>query len=519
MGLSTAEKNKQKRDRKKKEKENRRKQQEESNFALEEKDASVEVEVEYVAERITTTDTMAEVLQKFQERAAMTTSVVSDDEVQQRKEDRNTDDSDDDDDDDDGQNTEKYSKRQLRQKLRPSVAELKRRVTRADLVEAHDITAPDPDFLICLKSISGTVPVPRHWGRKRKYLQGKRGFEKPPFQLPDFILKTGISALRDGLLEVEANRSAKQANRARVAPKMGAMDVDYRTLYDAFFQHQTKPTNLTKLGDLYYEGKDLETRNRVQPGKKLSDKLKDALGMTAENMPPPWLINMQRYGPPPSYPSLKIPGLNAPLPSTDCQYGYHVGGWGKPPVDTYGRPLYGGNPFDPPGTNADSNIPKEGLVTSDGKALSAQSWGGLPTGEMYYLNRDEEEDDEDDMEESSDDEEEDNKEQSVILEEGEEPSNEQDATELSAYPKAGLTDLRKGIETPIVESNGQKKLYTILEERKVSLGGQVFGSDIQYVVPGGAESVLAKTTEVSTKAKKSHTSVEDEDDLDKNFKF
>jgi hypothetical protein len=32
------------------------------------------------------------------------------------------------------------------------------------------------------------------------------------------------------------------------------------------------------------------------------------------NGPPPWLINMQRYGPPPSYPGLRIPGLNAPLP-------------------------------------------------------------------------------------------------------------------------------------------------------------------------------------------------------------
>ena len=31
-------------------------------------------------------------------------------------------------------------------------------------------------------------------------------------------------------------------------------------------------------------------------------------------MPPPWLIAMQRYGPPPSYPNLKVPGLNAPIP-------------------------------------------------------------------------------------------------------------------------------------------------------------------------------------------------------------
>lgn len=37
--------------------------------------------------------------------------------------------------------------------------------------------------------------------------------------------------------------------------------------------------------------------------------------MTSSKMPPPWLINMQRYGPPPSYPSLRIPGLNAPIPT------------------------------------------------------------------------------------------------------------------------------------------------------------------------------------------------------------
>ncbi|KAA0186151.1 Splicing factor 3B subunit 2 [Fasciolopsis buskii] len=49
---------------------------------------------------------------------------------------------------------------------------------------------------------------------------------------------------------------------------------------------------------------------------------------------------MQRYGPPPSYPNLKIPGLNAPIPD-GCAFGYHPGGWGKPPVDELGRPLYG----------------------------------------------------------------------------------------------------------------------------------------------------------------------------------
>ena len=41
-----------------------------------------------------------------------------------------------------------------------------------------------------------TVPVPRHWSQKRKFLQGKRGIEKPAFQLPDFIEATGISEMR-----------------------------------------------------------------------------------------------------------------------------------------------------------------------------------------------------------------------------------------------------------------------------------------------------------------------------------
>jgi len=54
--------------------------------------------------------------------------------------------------------------------------------------------------------------------------------------------------------------------------------------------------------------------------------------------PPPWLINMQRYGPPTSYSHLKIPRLNAPI-FAGASYGYHPGGWGKPPDDEYGSLL------------------------------------------------------------------------------------------------------------------------------------------------------------------------------------
>ena len=42
--------------------------------------------------------------------------------------------------------------------------------------------------------------------------------------------------------------------------------------------------------------------------------LSPLLPQTKHMFPPPWLIAMQRYGPPPSYPNLKIAGLNGPIP-------------------------------------------------------------------------------------------------------------------------------------------------------------------------------------------------------------
>ena len=64
-----------------------------------------------------------------------------------------------------------------------------------------------------------------------------------------------------------------------------------------------------------------------KPG-DLSDELRTALGMPIgpnnQLVPPPWLIAMQRYGPPPSYPSLKIPGLNAPIPEVRMEKRKHV---------------------------------------------------------------------------------------------------------------------------------------------------------------------------------------------------
>ena len=101
---------------------------------------------------------------------------------------------------------------------------------------------------------------------------------------------------------------------------------------------------MTNHGDLYYEGKEFEIRLKEKKPGDLTDDMRTALGMpvgpNAHKVPPPWLIAMQRYGPPPSYPNLKIPGLNSAIPE-GCSFGYHAGGWGKPPVDETGKPLYG----------------------------------------------------------------------------------------------------------------------------------------------------------------------------------
>lgn len=73
----------------------------------------------------------------------------------------------------------------------------------------HDVTAQDPKLLVHLKATRNSVPVPRHWCFKRKYLQGKRGIEKPPFELPEFIKRTGIQEMREALQEKVSCCSSK----------------------------------------------------------------------------------------------------------------------------------------------------------------------------------------------------------------------------------------------------------------------------------------------------------------------
>lgn len=384
----------------------------------------------------------------------------------------------------------KLSKKARKAQSKLSVAELKALVAKPELVDWTDTSASDPRLLVHIKSYRNVVPVPGHWSLKREYLSSKRGVEKPPFALPKFIQETGIAEMRDAVLEKADGATLKQKQRERVQPKMGKLDIDYQKLYEAFFRFQTKP-ELTRYGEVYYEGKEYETNLRhLRPG-ELSDELKEALNIPP-GAPPPWLINQQRFGPPPSYPSLKIPGLNAPPPPGGA-WGFHPGGYGKPPVDEFNRPLYGGDIFGvlQPQVNAQAGEPIERTL-----------WGELQPPE-----EEEEEEEESDEEEDEAQGDEDDIGTGLQTPSGLETPSGLTSTVPSEYgaPEPGDFDLRKqrrGTETE--ESTAPRSAYTVIPERQIRAEG-FFGGERAYDVRSAQQQnipVLGTEDENARKRKK-----------------
>ncbi|KAH8820602.1 hypothetical protein F5884DRAFT_719838 [Xylogone sp. PMI_703] len=370
------------------------------------------------------------------------------------------------DEEDEADKQPKLSKKKRKQRDQLSVAELKALVKKPELVEWTDTSGTDPILLVRIKSHRNVVPVPSHWSLKREYLSSKRGVEKPPFALPKFIQETGIAEMRDAVLEKQDQATLKQKQRERVQPKMGKLDIDYQKLYEAFFRFQTKP-ELTRFGEVYYEGKEYETNLRhLRPG-ELSDELKEALNIPP-GAPPPWLINQQRFGPPPSYPSLKIPGLNAP-PPPGASWGFHPGGYGKPPVDEFNRPLYGGDIF---------GVLQPQVNNQPGEPVERTLWGELqPPEEESEEEESEEEEEEDDEEDIG---------AGLQTPSGLETPGGMTSTVPSEYhgeiSVGGEFDLRKqrrGTETE--ESVHPRSAYTVIPERQIRAEG-FFGGERAYDV-------------------------------------
>ncbi|KAG8526278.1 uncharacterized protein KY384_000271 [Bacidia gigantensis] len=380
----------------------------------------------------------------------------------------------------------KLSKKKRKEQNKLSVAELKALVQKPETVEWTDTSATDPRLLVHIKSYRNVVPVPTHWSLKREYLSSKRGVEKAAFSLPKFIQETGIAEMRDAVLEKQDQASLKQKQRERVQPKMGKLDIDYQKLYEAFFRFQTKP-ELTRYGEVYYEGKEYETNlKHLRPG-ELSEELKEALNIPP-GAPPPWLINQQRFGPPPSYPALKVPGLNAP-PPPGGSWGFHPGGYGKPPVDEYNRPLYGGDIF---------GVLQPQQNTQLGEPVEKTPWGEL------------QEPEEESEEEESDEEEEDGDVEEVGAGLQTPSGLETPGGMTSAVPTeyggaesvGGDFDLRKkkrGTETE--ESTQPKHAYQILPEQKSRVSG-FFGGDRTYDLKGAQNNLPVLDQEEQSRKRK-----------------
>ncbi|KAL9944410.1 hypothetical protein D7B24_007647 [Verticillium nonalfalfae] len=408
----------------------------------------------------------------------------------------------------------KLSKKKRKQLNKLSVAELKALVKIPEIVEWQDVSSSDPRLLVQIKAQRNVVPVPPHWSLKREYLSSKRGIEKAPFRLPKFIAETGITEMRDAVLEKQEQQSLKQKQRERVAPKMGKLDIDYQRLYDAFFRFQTKP-ELTRFGEVYYEGKESEVDfQHFRPG-DLSDASKDALGIPP-GAPPPWLINQQRFGPPPSYPTLKIPGLNAP-PPPGGSWGFHPGGWGKPPVDEFNRPLYGGDIFGLAGQPGQPGGPggpggqqqqqqqaqQVALPQAAGEPVEKTLWGELQP-------RDEESEEEDESEEESDEEDEaDEADEDTAAAGLETPAGLASSVptdyagpgiETSVAGEMDLRKARRGFDTE--ESTHPRAAYQVIPERQQRTEG-FFGSDRVYdLQQHGGVPVLGQDDDSGRKRKK-----------------
>ena len=362
------------------------------------------------------------------------------------------------------------SRRALKAASRLTLSELKQLSSVPAVVDAHDANSPDPKLLVHLKAASNSVPVPPHWSAKKRYLSSKRGYEKLPFQLPDFIVNTGISRIRGLQLEKEAERTSKSRQRDRMRPRMGAIDIDYQILHDAFFRYQTKP-QLTALGELYYEGKEFEVKLSEKRPLHFSPALLAALGMPSAASPPPWLFAMQRHGPPPSYPFLRVPGVNAPLPAGG-RWGLGEGEWGKPPVDELGRGRWGGELF--------------GAAVEERKEVrvEARHWGQIESEDEAEEEEEEEEEDEAGKAEAA---------AGTEAKEGEEEEDAGAAAARSGIESVGLAtpstlNLRKGVdgvgtETPSTVHPARQQLYTVLEEKAADRGAGLLGVTHTYVIP------------------------------------
>lgn len=394
------------------------------------------------------------------------------------------------DEEEEAETKKKLSRKARKAATKLSVAELKAIVRKPEIVDWTDTSSQDPKLLVNIKATRNVIPVPTHWQLKREYLSSKRGIEKQTFKLPPFIAETGIAEMRQSALDNQAEATLKQKQRERVNPGMNRLDIDYYKLHDAFFRRQTKP-HLTRYGEIYYEGKEYETNLRhLRPG-ELSDTLREALNMPL-GAPPPWLINMQRIGPPPSYPAMRIPGVTAP-PPPGAKWGFEPGGYGKAPTNPDGTPMWGGD-------LTGIETAKQGKEKKPEPPIQRDAWG-----EIQIVEDEEEEAAEEEEEEEEDEAAEEGKEEEIG---SIETPADGIATSSGIYTSTGMKsmaeefDLRKnrrGTETE--DSSHPRSAGQVLQERSIRAEG-FFGGERAYDLGNANLPVLGSDSSDRNKKRK-----------------
>lgn len=217
--------------------------------------------------------------------------------------------------------------------LQRKYEEYKLRVPYPELLELEDASAPDVMLLNLLKATPNSVAVPEHWNSKREYLCARSVYHKKPYSIPSAVLRTGICEVRRLYRDTKAGAPLKTRLKQKLNPKLDPKEVECRDLELGCFSPL-----LTRFGELYYENKyQNDVLSEIRPG-VLSAELAAALDI-APNEPAPWLYGMQRYGPPPAYPDLKVRGVNAPIPA-GTKFGFGKGGWGQPQTNSSNQPVY-----------------------------------------------------------------------------------------------------------------------------------------------------------------------------------
>eukprot|EP00730_Choanoeca_flexa_P008985 TRINITY_DN12569_c0_g1_i14.p2 TRINITY_DN12569_c0_g1~~TRINITY_DN12569_c0_g1_i14.p2 ORF type:complete len:298 (+),score=79.41 TRINITY_DN12569_c0_g1_i14:988-1881(+) len=169
--------------------------------------------------------------------------------------------------------------------------------------------------------------------------------------------------------------------------------------------------------------------------------------------------------------------MSSPFVVQGASFGYHPGGWGKPPVDAAGKPLYG----DVFGTY-DPELKMQGMDLNVDKT----QWGKMESeGEASSSEEEDDSDDEQEKEGSDMDEDNDGLETpSGIISEA--PSGISSVGVGMETPNAVELRKRKAIEEAMDNNTTGQTLYKVIPQREASASDGMMGSTHVYDVNAAA---------------------------------